>query len=75
MGRTELPRFHVGDRVRIRSTISTRHAGAIGSITKVHSSRHAGTLDKYIVELDTNLEAEFWEFQLENADHTSAPGS
>jgi hypothetical protein len=65
MGRTELPRFQVGDTVKIRSTISTRHAGAIGSVTKIQSSRHSGTLDKYTVQFDPSLEAEFWEFQLE----------
>lgn len=68
MGRTELPRFHVGDTVKIRSTISTRHAGAIGSITKVQSSRHAGSLDKYTVQFKPDVEAEFWEIQLESAD-------
>jgi hypothetical protein len=66
MGRTELPRFQVGDTVKIRSTISTRHAGAIGCVTKIQSSRHAGTLDKYTVQFEPDVEAQFWEFQLES---------
>lgn len=69
MGRTELPRFHVGDTVKIHSKISTRHEGSVGSVTKVQSSRHSGTLDKYTVQLDPNVEELFWEIQLEKVEH------
>jgi transcription antitermination factor NusG len=62
------PRFHVGDTVRITSTILTRFAGMSGLIIEVRESRHSCTLDKYVLRVDKEPEDRvFWDIQLKAA--------
>ena len=64
-----IPRFTVGQRVRINDTITTRYIGREGTVIKVEPSRHATvkntTLDKYTVAFSDDDQAGFFDNQLE----------
>jgi hypothetical protein len=64
------PRFPVGQRVRIKDTITTRHVGREGVVVAVkqHTNTANTTLDRYTVSLSEDEEAEFFEIQLERVD-------
>jgi hypothetical protein len=61
------PRFAVGQRVRIKDTIATRHIGRDGVVVAVkhHTNTANTTLDKYTVSFSEGEEVEFFEIQLE----------
>lgn len=63
--RTELPRFHVGQVVRVTTTIMSSRSLQVGKIVSVQTSSRAQTLDKYIVQFSDNSLATFWDIQLE----------
>ena len=60
-----MPRFELGARVLVRSTIFNGHVGDEGSISKVipHKSGKR-TLDKYEVEFADGEKSLFWDIQL-----------
>ncbi len=64
--RTDLARFQVGERIRIRTTIMSRRSLQVGRVVSVHLSSRARTLDKYVVRFDDESEEIFWEIQLES---------
>jgi len=59
------PRFNVGDRVRINSTMRNRIANKTAIVISVTESRYAHTLDKYIVcPVGENSEFLVWDIEL-----------
>jgi hypothetical protein len=69
------PRFVLGQRVRINTTISSRYSGTEGLVAAVMQSRHGKpsntTLDKYSVTFSDGQQADFFDIQLEMATSTS----
>lgn len=63
--RTELQQFQVGDIVRVTTLIMSRQSNQVGTIVSVQLSRHARTLDKYVVMFSDNTSETFWDIQLE----------
>jgi hypothetical protein len=64
-----VPRFAVGQRVRINDTIATRYIGREGTIVTVEPSRATvknTTLDKYTVAFFADEQAVFFDIQLES---------
>ena len=66
------PRFNIGQRVRINTTISSRYSGQEGLVVAVKQSRHGKpnttSLDKYTVAFSNGDQAEFFDIQLVLAD-------
>ena len=64
------PRFTIGQRVRINTTISSRHSGQEGLVVAVKQSRHGKPsttgLDKYTVTFSDDDQAGFFDNQLES---------
>jgi hypothetical protein len=59
------PRFRIGETVKIVSTRRVRFDGLTGVVVEVQESRHAQTLDKYVVQLDEMSQSElFWDIEL-----------
>jgi hypothetical protein len=64
--------FEVGQIVRIRSVIASKHAGQLGRVVeRKAAARGSASLDKYIVMLSSGDRKEFWSVQLER---NSEPG-
>jgi hypothetical protein len=63
--RTELPRLHVGQTVRVTDTIMTQRSMQIGEILSVQTSPMAETLDKYVVLFRDDARLTFWDIQLD----------
>jgi hypothetical protein len=64
-------RFNVGETVEIASSLHTRFCGMRGEIVKVEQSRHAVTLDKYLVRLShpsLPVSQMFWDIELKKVD-------
>jgi hypothetical protein len=62
----EAPAFEVGQIVRIRSVIASRHAGQLGRVVERRpASRGTASLDKYLVMLSSGDQEVFWSIQLE----------
>jgi predicted P-loop ATPase/GTPase len=65
-----LPRFAVGQRVRIKDTIATRYVGREGMVIAVNPNHHAKptntSLDRYTVAFSADEEAKFFDVQLES---------
>jgi hypothetical protein len=65
-----LPRFTVGQLVRINDAISTRYIGREGTVVVVKPSPRARpkdtSLDKYTVAFSGDEQAEFFDIQLES---------
>ena len=58
--------FEVGQIVRIRSVIASRHAGKLGCVVERRpASRGSASLDKYMVMLSSGDQEVFWSIQLE----------
>ena len=68
--RLEQPRFKVGDRVEILTTLFSRFSGRIGVISAVHVNQYARNLDKYTVRFKDASENVFREFQLKGVGPT-----
>jgi len=62
--RSDEPRFKVGDRVEVLSTIASRFSGRTGVIIVVGLNKYARNLDKYTVRFEDASVNVFWEFQL-----------
>jgi hypothetical protein len=61
-----VPRYQIGETVRIRDVITSRYAGQSGRVIGVrHSPRGENTLDKYTVLFPAAEQEEFWDIQLE----------
>jgi predicted P-loop ATPase/GTPase len=64
-----VPRFAVGQRVRINDTIAARYIGQEGTIVAVKVNHHAKptntSLDKYTVAFSADEQAEFFDVQLD----------
>ena len=63
-----IPRFTVGQRVRINVTITTRYIGREGTVINMEPSRATvknTTLDKYTVAFSDDDQAGFFDNQLE----------
>jgi hypothetical protein len=59
-------RFEVGQIVRIRDVIASKHAGQLGRVVeRKPAARGTASLDKYIVMLSSGDHKEFWSVQLE----------
>jgi hypothetical protein len=59
------PRFQIGERILINSTIYSGLAGQRGVVRRVIESRHAHTLDKYSIQVDgREEEIALWDIQL-----------
>jgi hypothetical protein len=59
-------RFEVGQIVRIRNVIASKHAGQLGRVLeRKAAARGSASLDKYIVMLLSGDCKEFWSVQLE----------
>jgi hypothetical protein len=60
-----VPRYFVGDSVKVTPMIATRHAGHIGTIlTAKYNPQDRTTLDKYLVQFDSGEQGWFWSIQL-----------
>ena len=58
-------RFKVGDTVTVTSKRRLRFDGLTGKIVEVRESRHAASLDRYVVHVEGKREPEvFWEQEL-----------
>ena len=66
--RLDEPRFKVGDRVEVLSTIINRFSGRTGVIIAVGMNQYARNLDKYTVRFEDASENVFWEFQLKGVE-------
>jgi hypothetical protein len=71
--RPDQPRFKVGDRVEVLSTIMSRFSGRTGVIIAIDVNQYARNLDKYTVRFKDASENVFWEFQLKGSGAKSAP--
>jgi hypothetical protein len=61
-----VPGFEVGQIVRIRNVIASRHAGQLGRVMERRPApRGSASLDKYIVMLASGDREMFWSVQLE----------
>src|SRR5262245_48196179 len=63
--RIDLQRFQIGDSVRVTSTIMSPYSKKIGRVASVEVSRHARTLDKYVLRFPGSVSEVFWDIQLE----------
>ena len=59
--RSDKPRFKVGDRVEVLSTIMSRFSGRTGVIIAVGMNQYARNLDKYTVRFEDPSINVFWE--------------
>jgi hypothetical protein len=69
--RSDPRRFNIGETVEISSSLHTRFSGMRGEIVKVEQSRHAVTLDRYIVRLSNPSVPDnqmFWDIELKKVD-------
>jgi hypothetical protein len=62
--RLNKPRFTIGDRVEVLSTIFSRFSGKSGVIVAVGMNQYARNMDRYTVRFEDTSENLFWEFQL-----------
>jgi hypothetical protein len=60
------PRFKVGDRVDVLTTLISRFSGRTGVIIAVEVNQYARSLDEYTVQFEDGSENLFWEFQLKD---------
>jgi hypothetical protein len=59
------PKFKVGDIVRVTSKRRVRFDGLTGKVIEVKQSRHAQSLDKYVVQFETMSQPDvFWDIEL-----------
>jgi hypothetical protein len=58
-------RFSIGEKVEVTKAIRcSRFQGATGVVTKVTESRHAVTLDTYLLHFEAGDDQEFWDVEL-----------
>jgi len=66
-----IPRFTIGQRVRINHSITSRYTEQQGTIVAVkpnfHSKVKGTTLDKYTVSFSDDEQADFFDSQLKSA--------
>jgi hypothetical protein len=62
--RSDEPRFKVGDRVEVLSTIVSRFSGRTAVIIAISVNRYSRSLDKYTVQFEDASQNVFWEIQL-----------
>src|SRR6185369_1619272 len=72
-----MARFQVGVKVRISGPITTKHRDREATVLEVRVSRHSRpgvtSLDKYVVQFEDGIQAEFFDIQLA-ADDAEADG-
>ena len=60
-----MPRFEIGQLVRIRDVIWNKHCGRRGVVRAGTANKQGRTsLDKYVVEFSDGSRSEFWSIQL-----------
>jgi hypothetical protein len=65
--RVHAMRFRIGQTVQVTDAIMTVHVGQLGTVIDHQSSRHAHTLDKYVLRFPSGVEKLFWDIQLKRS--------